>query len=193
MILGIDVSTSITGFSVIDGNGQLVYFSNVDLRKHKDFFKKAIVTKEHILDLYEKYDVTSVYIEKPFEFFNSGGSTAATMAKLQKFNGVVSWICFEVFEVIPDYLTANQARKLVGIKVPRGQKAKKVVRSTYLKMNQTFKSNGQEMVILSRVTLIWLMQLWSARLASKAKRNRLTRQGEPDTLRAWTKPAPQTY
>jgi len=138
MILGIDVSTSITGFSVIDGDGQLVYFSNVDLRKHKDFFKKAIVTKEHILDLYEKYDVTSVYIEKPFEFFNSGGSTAATMAKLQKFNGVVSWICFEVFEVIPDYLTANQARKLVGIKVPRGQKAKKVVMEHLLENEPDF-------------------------------------------------------
>jgi Holliday junction resolvasome RuvABC endonuclease subunit len=127
MILGIDVSTSIIGFSIVDHDSNLLHYSNVDLRKHKDFFVKSILAKEHLLDLYEKWDVTEVYIEKPFEFFNSGGSTAATMAKLQKFNGVVSWISFEVFQVKPEYLTANQARKLVGIKVPRGQKAKKIV------------------------------------------------------------------
>lgn len=127
MILGIDVSTSITGFSVIDHSGNLLHFSNTDLRKHKDFFVKSILVKEHLLDIYEKFDITDVYIEKPFAFFNSGGSSAATMAKLQKFNGVVSWISFEVFQVKPEYLTAGQARKLVGISVPRGKKAKKVV------------------------------------------------------------------
>jgi Holliday junction resolvasome RuvABC endonuclease subunit len=127
MILGIDVSTSITGFSIVDHSGNLVNFSNTDLRKHKDFFVKSVLVKEHLLDLYEKYDITDVYIEKPFAFFSSGGSSAATMAKLQKFNGVVSWISFEVFQVRPEYLTAGQARKLVGISVPRGKKAKKVV------------------------------------------------------------------
>ncbi len=127
MILGIDVSTSITGFSIVDHSGNLVHFSNTDLRKHKDFFVKSVLVKEHLLDLYKKYDITDVYIEKPFVFFSSGGSSAATMAKLQKFNGVVSWVSFEVFQVRPEYLTAGQARKLVGISVPRGKKAKKVV------------------------------------------------------------------
>ena len=105
MILGIDVSTSITGFSVIDHSGNLLHFSNTDLRKHKDFFVKSILVKEHLLDIYEKFDITDVYIEKPFAFFNSGGSSAATMAKLQKFNGVVSWISFEVFQVKPETQT----------------------------------------------------------------------------------------
>jgi hypothetical protein len=49
------------------------------------------------------------------------------MAALQRFNGVVSWMVYECFEIEPEYLGATQARKLVGIKVPRGQKAKKVV------------------------------------------------------------------
>jgi len=40
--------------------------------------------------------------------------------------------------VIPDYLTANQARKLVGIKVPRGQKAKKVVMEHLLENEPDF-------------------------------------------------------
>ena len=60
-------------------------------------------------------------------FFNSGGSSAKTMAALQRFNGVVSWMVYECFELEPEYLGATEARKLVGIKVPRGQKAKQVV------------------------------------------------------------------
>jgi Holliday junction resolvasome RuvABC endonuclease subunit len=152
MILGIDVSTSITGFAVI-GEGQIVYYDSVDLRKEKDIFGKAIAVKEKLLDIFEAYQcgnedtfvgnpefpITHVYIEQPFTFFNSGGSSAKTMAKLQKFNGIVSWIAYEVFEIKPDYVTAMQARKLCDIKVPRGQKAKKVVLEHLLDSEKAFK------------------------------------------------------
>ena len=60
-------------------------------------------------------------------FFKSGGSTAKTMATLQRFNGIISWIVNETFKKEPTYLTSAQARKLLGIKTSRGQKAKKEV------------------------------------------------------------------
>ena len=41
MILGIDVSTSITGFAIV-ADGELVYYDSVDLRKYKDVFEKSI-------------------------------------------------------------------------------------------------------------------------------------------------------
>jgi Holliday junction resolvasome RuvABC endonuclease subunit len=143
MILGVDVSTSITGFAVVS-DGQLLYYDSIDLRKHKNIFDKTIAIKEKILDLYEMYQLNNddnssagfgdskfpiehIYIEQPFTFFNSGGSSAKTMAALQKFNGIVSWLLFEVFEIRPEYIGATSARKQVGIKVPRGQKAKQVV------------------------------------------------------------------
>ena len=143
MILGVDVSTSITGFAVV-ADGQLVYYDSIDLRKHKNVFDKTIAIKEKILDLYEmyqlnnddtssagfgdsRYPIKHIYIEQPFTFFNSGGSSAKTMAALQKFNGIVSWILFEVFEIRPEFIGATAARKHAGIKVPRGQKAKQVV------------------------------------------------------------------
>ena len=143
MILGVDVSTSITGFAVVS-DGQLLYYDSIDLRRHKNIFDKTIAIKEKILDLYEmyqlnnddsalagfgdsKYPIKHIYVEQPFTFFNSGGSSAKTMAALQKFNGIVSWLLFEVFEIRPEYIGATSARKQVGIKVPRGQKAKQVV------------------------------------------------------------------
>ena len=49
------------------------------------------------------------------------------MAALQRFNGIVSWIVYELLYIIPDYVGATKARKECGIKVPRGQKAKQVV------------------------------------------------------------------
>ena len=140
MILGVDVSTSITGFSIV-ADGSLVYYSSVDLRKYKNVFEKGVVLKEKILDLYEayqcnnegvyigdaKFPIEHIYIEQPFTFFNSGGSSAKTMATLQKFNGIVSWFLYEIFEIQPEYVLAQSARKTVGIKVPRGEKAKAVV------------------------------------------------------------------
>ena len=131
MILGVDVSTSITGFAVVS-DGQLLYYDSIDLRRYKNIFDKTIAIKEKILDLYEMYQLNNddnssagfgdsmypikhIYIEQPFTFFNSGGSSAKTMAALQKFNGIVSWLLFEVFEIRPKYIGATSARKQVGI------------------------------------------------------------------------------
>tara|TARA_B100000989_G_scaffold119815_1_gene88336 strand:+ start:244 stop:813 length:570 start_codon:yes stop_codon:yes gene_type:complete len=155
MILGVDVSTSITGFAVV-AEGQIVYYDSIDLRKHKDIFAKTITIKEKILDLYEMYQLNNddnssagfgdskfpiehIYIEQPFTFFNSGGSSAKTMAVLQKFNGIVSWLLYEIFEIEPKFIGATSARKTVGIKVPRGQKAKKVVMQYLLENEPAFK------------------------------------------------------
>ena len=140
MILGLDVSTSITGLAIV-ADGSIVYYDSVDLRKYKNVFEKGVVLKEKIVDLYEayqfsneefflgnsKYPIEHIYIEQPFTFFNSGGSSAKTMATLQKFNGIVSWFLYEIFEMQPNYVLAQSARKTVGIKVPRGEKAKAVV------------------------------------------------------------------
>ena len=46
--------------------------------------------------------------------------------KPSKINGIVSWICYNLFGTEPQYLAATSARKSCGIKVPKGQKAKDV-------------------------------------------------------------------
>tara|TARA_B100000242_G_C43045004_1_gene487697 strand:+ start:392 stop:958 length:567 start_codon:yes stop_codon:yes gene_type:complete len=154
MILGVDVSTSITGFAVV-ADEQLVYYDSIDLRKYKNVFDKTIVIKEKILDLYEMYQLNNddsssagfgdsefpiehIYVEQPFTFFNSGGSSGKTMAALQRFNGIVSWLLFEIFEIRPEYIGATSARKEVGIKVPRGKKAKQVVLEHLLETEPAF-------------------------------------------------------
>ena len=46
MILGIDISTSITGFAIV-AEGEIVFYDSVDLRKYKNLFEKA----ERLTDL----------------------------------------------------------------------------------------------------------------------------------------------
>ena len=86
---------------------------------------KAAYIKEQLLQLKVQYPIEKVCIEKPFMFFKGGGSTAKTMATLQRFNGIISWITCEVFDKVPSYLTASQARKSVGVNTARGTDAKK--------------------------------------------------------------------
>ena len=141
MILGIDISTSITGFAVV-GDGQLLHYSSIDLRKHKGPFMKAIALKEYIEDLFENYQleqeftsgwggsehpIEHIYIEQPLHMFMRGKSSAKTLSTLMSFNGIVSWIIYELFEIEPQYVAASSARKQCGIKVKRGEKAKEEV------------------------------------------------------------------
>ena len=125
MILGLDVSTSITGATLLNEKGEIVYNDAWDTRKYKNFFRKAeeISTKMDLLPA----TPTRIYIEQSLQSFRSGFSSARTLSTLSKINGVVSWICYRRYAIEPEYLAATSARKQCGIVVPRGYKAKEVV------------------------------------------------------------------
>ena len=152
MILGVDISTSITGFAIVTDN-VLVWYDSIDLRKYKGFFAKTIAIKEKILDIFEMYQLNNddklggesefpiqhIYIEQSLHMFMGGRSSAKTLSTLTRFNGVVAWLLFEMFEIEPEFIGASSARKQVGIKVPRGEKAKQVVLKYLLDNEPTFK------------------------------------------------------
>ncbi len=127
MILGLDISTSITGYTVLDYEGNIVACNHIDLRKEKNFFKKIQIVNSRLESIVDEYEVESVYIEQSLQSFRSGFSSAQTLSLLSKINGIVSWLCYNLFYGEPNFLGATSARKECGIKVPRGQKAKEVV------------------------------------------------------------------
>ena len=152
MVLGVDISTSITGFAIVTDN-VLVWYDSIDLRKHKGFFAKTIAIKEKLMDIFEMYQLNNdnrlignaefpiehIYIEQSLHMFMGGKSSAKTLSTLTRFNGVVAWLLFELFEIEPEFIGASSARKQVGIKVPRGEKAKQVVMKYLLDNEPTFK------------------------------------------------------
>jgi len=130
VILGLDISTSITGATILDDDGTIVKNVAWDMRNKnnfKDLFDKAECVRLELFKLASYHKIKKIYIEQSLQSFRSGFSSAQTLSTLAKFNGIVSWICYKNFAIKPDYVAAISARKLVGISVPRGSKAKECV------------------------------------------------------------------
>ena len=124
MIIGLDISTSITGVTILDDVGDVVFNEAWDFRNKRHFptlFHKGYEIKELLFQLKREYDISSVFIEQSLQSFRSGFSSAKTLSTL------VSWLCYEVFELEPEYIAATSARKTCGITIPKGTKAKQVV------------------------------------------------------------------
>tara|TARA_R100000664_G_C2757396_1_gene145615 strand:- start:2249 stop:2785 length:537 start_codon:yes stop_codon:yes gene_type:complete len=128
MILGLDISTSITGATIVDSKGSVLYNEAWDTRKFKNFFQKVKYVEERIAELHNNnFRIEKVYIEQSLQSFRSGFSSAKTLSTLARFNGVVSWLVYRILQVEPQFIAATSARKECGIKVPKGTKAKNVV------------------------------------------------------------------
>ena len=130
MILGLDISTSITGVTVLDDDGNIVENAAWDTRNknhYKDLFDKANHIRLELLKIGCYHKIKKIYIEQSLQSFRSGFSSAQTLSTLSRFNGIVSWLCYKSFGIKPEYLAAVSARKLIDISVPRGSKAKECV------------------------------------------------------------------
>lgn len=139
MILGIDVSTTTTAFTILDENGKIVSCEAVRLEKLKDLFVKAANVKKYVEELDKKYNIKAVYIEEPLMSFSAGMSSAKTISTLMRFNGIVSWICYDTIGLIPQFISAATARKSYGVKIEKGRKAKEVVFECVLDKEPDFK------------------------------------------------------
>ena len=144
MILGLDVSTSITGISVIDRDGEILLSEAWDMRNKRKFptlFDKAkfIENKIRELKVNRSFLIEKIFIEESLQAFRPGFSSAKTILTLAKFNGIVSYICNRTYGIRPEYVGATSARKLCGIKVERGKKAKQVVLNFLLDNEPAFK------------------------------------------------------
>ena len=135
MILGLDVSTSIVGVCILE-NDKIIYTDYVDLRKTGSFFEKARKVETTLKEVKEKYDVKHIFIEQALMFFRRGGSTAKTMSILQRFNGIISWMCYNIYDMEPNYVSPISARSKCGIKIARGKKAKEVVMEHFIESKE---------------------------------------------------------
>lgn len=121
MILGLDISTSCTGYCIFDETG-LQKIGYIDLKKYKTLVQKADHIKKALSELKKKYDIKLVAIEENLQAFRPGFSSASTLMKLAQFNGVVQWVSYEIFNLESIPFNVNTARKLVGLKIQRKSK-----------------------------------------------------------------------
>lgn len=128
MILGLDLSTTCSGITILDSSGKIILCDAMVLSKYKDFYTKVTYVQDYLAKVRIKYpDITHIYIEKSLQMFAPGMSSAKTIDLLSRFNATVSWICYCIFQIKPEHLSAGSARKSAGITIKRGTKAKKIV------------------------------------------------------------------
>ena len=123
-ILGLDVSTSRVGITILNSNADLIDCQAVKLNSKDELEDRCDQLKNYLQLNYNKYFIKEVYIESPFVMFSGGKTTAMTMAKLQRFNGMVSYMVRQLYGIISVSIAANKARGLVGLKIKRGENTK---------------------------------------------------------------------
>jgi len=131
-IVGLDISTSCTGISILDFSGNII---DVTYYKPKgvSLVAKANNLKDYLISFIDttctKFNVTvkNVYIEQNLQKFRRGFSSAQVINTLARFNGMISYIVFESLGVQPVYVNVNEGRKSLGIKIPRGSNTKELI------------------------------------------------------------------
>jgi Holliday junction resolvasome RuvABC endonuclease subunit len=124
IILGLDISSSRIGYCLINENEDLLLVDEIKLKSSQPLEERADIFKKTMEIIKEHSEVNHVFIEQPFMAFSGGKTTAATMAKLQRFNGMCSYVVHSLFGSPATLLQANKARGLVDLKIKRGENTK---------------------------------------------------------------------
>jgi Holliday junction resolvasome RuvABC endonuclease subunit len=126
MILGLDISTSKIGYCIMDKDKKIIANEFMKL-KPLQLEDRAEIFYDFLTILETKHHITDIFIEEPFSAFGGGRTTAMTMSKLQRFNGMCSFAVRRIFKMNPVLIAANKARGLVGLKIKRGEDTKKKI------------------------------------------------------------------
>lgn len=128
MILGLDVSTSKTGWCLLHNNGTLLKMGCVVSVEGSDLFDRAdrLVTEMRAV-LSEAEDPVEIVIEEPLLRFAKGMSSASTLLTLNRYNGMVTYACWNALGIRPTHLNVIFARRRLGIKKEKGDNVKEVV------------------------------------------------------------------
>ena len=118
MILGLDISTTRVGVSILSEKEELLFCDVLKMNSKSSLLERCSTLEKFIKEL--KFEFKHVFIEEPFTMFGGGKTTANTMAKLQRFNGMCSYMINKSYNIDPILIPANKARKSVGITLKRG-------------------------------------------------------------------------
>jgi len=122
IILGLDISTSCTGISFLDGEGKLMHLSFCTLAGLPDSYEKGETLVRRIKEIGIR--PTKIVVEEHLLGFRPGMSSAGVLITLAKFNATVCHLLFREFGIKANEIPAVTARKTVGLKVPKGADAK---------------------------------------------------------------------
>ena len=114
--LGLDISTSVVGICALDSKtGQLIKLTHKKLVKFEDEYEKADNFLSDWID--PSWKVRRIYIEEAAKKFTPGFSSADTIMTLGRFNGILSYMVYQLFGVKPIMVNVRSARSKLNIKI----------------------------------------------------------------------------
>lgn len=126
LILGLDVSTSVTGVALLE---HCIPFESavhvktlrpIELANKKGLWNKVDYARDQLKMLRDEFPTVSIIaIEEPLKSFSSGLSSADTIMTLIRFNGIMSLLARDLWGHEPTYVNASHARKLLGVGVKK--------------------------------------------------------------------------
>jgi len=126
IVLGLDVSTSITGYCMMDSDAplghRLIEADSIIISHIKDPYTKAQMVRNQFRELLDRYEVDVIAVEENLQAFRRGLSSARTLSTLARFNGIVCFIAQDTFETDVKLLNVIAARNSVGLKIVRKNK-----------------------------------------------------------------------
>lgn len=119
-LVGLDISTSCIGYTILDLDGKLIEASCVKFKDKITIFEKLEEFKK-VTEYLKKLPIKYIAIEEPLKKFMGKFSSATTIALLNFFNGMISSYLYITFGMEPIYFNVNNARSLAfpGLKVER--------------------------------------------------------------------------
>lgn len=127
--IGLDISTKTIGVAIMDEQCNLLELTHISPKakpkpteKIEELIKKSDIFYEFIRSQgYHELNVHNVFIEEPLLRSNN----VYTIGTLLKFNGMISKIVYHTFEVVPEYVSTYDARKLAFPELMKPRKVKK--------------------------------------------------------------------
>lgn len=124
-ILGIDISTAVVGFAVMTVDHKLITYDKLKFKKDLTLEQRAEYFKNKVESIDSYYCISEVFVEQPAMMFGRGKTTANTMAKLQRFNGMCCYAIHDLLKIQASMIHSNSARKKMNISIPRNVLNKK--------------------------------------------------------------------
>lgn len=136
-ILGLDISSSCTGWTILDTQGNVIECGVFELKNMKNIFHKALYVRNELQAMKKRFEsqekLRIKWILGVEDFLRSFYFGRQGLFKLAQMNTLVSYDCLEIFRQFPLRISFISARNKFGIKKVEGKKIKEAVLEHVLK------------------------------------------------------------
>ena len=153
--LGLDISTSIVGYSIVDEKKKLLSYGHVDISDIEDIYEKLSIVIDRISELISEYKIKEIFIENFLYKFAAGKSRIQTLIKLCEMNSLIKFECFNLLKKKPILLNVLHARKIVLGKT----------------RSKDFISVKE--FVISRISKIYPQIIWDKKINKKTKEEKI--------------------